>query len=216
MVVLSMLHSLLAACSPGQVFLGTPPVARGGLTAPVELDCVRAGAHVFAEKPVSLSAPADVAQYTQQLMAAAAPDAQSDGCERVISVGYMFRHCAAMAKARELIETDANGRVMAVLARYNSACTWRPSWVVVVVDRACVASSSNLASLGSGVLAAMWLTWNLRACGAQMLPLTTLSGGMHASLEDRLWSRYCARPCHHPIATSHKSLWHAWLWHGWE
>ena len=78
---------------------------------------------MFAEKPVSLSSPGDVTLYAQSLAKALEASSHDDGKRRVVSVGYMFRHSKAAAKARELIDSDGNGRVMAVLARYNSACT---------------------------------------------------------------------------------------------
>ena len=150
-----------------QVFLGTPPVARGGNSAPVELECVEAGAHVFAEKPVSLAPTDDVASYSTKLSEAAA--AYSDG-PRVISVGYMFRHSAAVAKAREIIAADGNDRVMAVLARYNSACT------PLRCERDCAYRP---------------VTCVARAC-SQTLRSTTPSGGTRESRAARSWNRYGA------------------------
>lgn len=168
----------LPTCRRTQVFLGTPPVARGGSSAPVELDLVNGGAHVFAEKPVSLAPPDDVIKYTANLEQAA--HSHSDGVRRVVNVGYMFRHSAAVAAARSLIEEEADGRVMAVLARYNSACTSSVA-VPFTPESACAHVATVHLSLPP--LTVM----------PQTRQSTTRSGGTCASLAGPSWSRYAPR-----------------------
>ncbi|XP_060074888.1 uncharacterized protein LOC132554579 [Ylistrum balloti] len=108
----------LIAQRPDAVFIGVPPVARGSLqyNKDLELQCVRAGIHVFVEKPMSVLPLDDFRLY------AAAMQKAVEESNVVLSVGYMFRYHAAVRKMKELMK-EHGGKVMAFNARYYYAYT---------------------------------------------------------------------------------------------
>ena len=73
---------------------GVPPLYHGSMEGPkaIELECMKAGVHVFVEKPVSLLPPEQFSSYVQAV----------EGMQRekalVLSVGYMFRYHPAIEK----------------------------------------------------------------------------------------------------------------------
>lgn len=103
---------------PDAVFIGVPPVARGSLqqNKDLELQCVKAGIHVFMEKPMSVLPLVKFQPY------AAAIQKAIEEAKVVLSVGYMFRYHAAVMKMKELMKQHG-GKVMSFNARYYYAYT---------------------------------------------------------------------------------------------
>ncbi|OWF46461.1 uncharacterized protein UNK4.17-like [Mizuhopecten yessoensis] len=110
--------SNLIAMNPDAVFIGVPPMARGSLEPKkdLELQCVRAGIHVFMEKPMSVLPLDDFRFYAAAVQKAVVES------KVVLSVGYMFRYHAAVIKMKELMR-EHGGKVMAFNARYYFAYT---------------------------------------------------------------------------------------------
>ncbi|XP_033751488.1 uncharacterized protein UNK4.17-like [Pecten maximus] len=108
----------LIVMNPDAVFIGVPPVARGSLQCnkDLELQCIRAGIHVFMEKPMSVLPLDDFQPYAAAIQKAVGES------NVVLSVGYMFRYHAAVTKMKELIK-EHGGKVMAFNARYYYAYT---------------------------------------------------------------------------------------------
>ena len=96
--------------------IGVPPLYHGSLESPkaIELDCLRAGVHVFVEKPVSVLPPEQFSSYVQ-----AVEEAQRQK-SLVLSVGYMFRYHPAVQKMKSILE-ELNRPVMGINARYICA-----------------------------------------------------------------------------------------------
>ena len=88
----------------------------GSLESPkaIELECLRAGVHVFVEKPVSVLPPEQFSSYVQ-----AVEEAQRQK-SLVLSVGYMFRYHPAVQKMKSILE-ELNRPLMGINARYNCA-----------------------------------------------------------------------------------------------
>ena len=94
--------------------VGVPPSCHGSFSRDLELQLLKAGVHLFVEKPVSVIPPEEFAPYAE----AVERERQSRGL--VVSVGYMFRYHPAVLQMRE--ELTKHGRpVIALSARYNCA-----------------------------------------------------------------------------------------------
>lgn len=106
---------------PNAVFIGVPPSFHGCYKFPIELQCLRAGVHVFVEKPLS-NAPVDEARKY-------ADDVEQLSREKnlIVSVGYMFRYAKFVDKIKELL---AGRQVVCFTARYNCAYAFimSPFW----------------------------------------------------------------------------------------
>ncbi len=81
------IYIIIHSCRYIHSTAGIPPFCHGGVTPPldVELQCLRAGLHIFVEKPISVLPPEEFSPYVDALEAA-----QSER-GLVVSVGYMFR-----------------------------------------------------------------------------------------------------------------------------
>ena len=80
----------------------------------IELQCLRAGVHVFVEKPVSVIPPEQFSSYVQ-----AVEEAQQEK-GLVLSVGYMFRYHPAIRKMKEIL-SEYGCPIMGINARYLCA-----------------------------------------------------------------------------------------------
>ena len=80
----------------------------------IELQCLRAGVHVFVEKPVSVIPPEQFSSYVQ-----AVEEAQQEK-GLILSVGYMFRYHPAIRKMKEIL-SEYGRPVMGINAKYNCA-----------------------------------------------------------------------------------------------
>ena len=109
-VAFSNLPEALAASSPNVVFICTPPVVH----VTQALQAVRAGAHVFIEKPLS---------HSLDGVETLAREAHDRG--RVVQVGYNLRFQPGLSKLKELIDTGTLGRV---LWAYVEAGQYLPDW----------------------------------------------------------------------------------------
>jgi predicted dehydrogenase len=105
-------QEMLTATKPTCVFIGVPPNAHGEPRRPIELDCIREGAHIFVEKPLSCEAPEKLQEFKQQLC-------HSEEEKAIISVAYMFRYSKAIQKMKQLV--DSFGPIKLVQARYYCA-----------------------------------------------------------------------------------------------
>ena len=94
---------MLETLSPDGVIVATPNDSHG----PVAIDCVRRGAHVLVEKPITDTVPAGRA------LLAAAQEARL-----AVLVGHHRRYDPAVEGARALLESGAIGRLLAV------QCLW--------------------------------------------------------------------------------------------
>ncbi len=105
-------QQMLAEVKPDAVIVGLPPKAHGHIQAPkdIEINLARAGFAMFIEKPLSIADPAVVAKVAAELRR----------CGTIVSVGYMFRYAAAIARLRKVIEA-APGGPRVFIARYNCA-----------------------------------------------------------------------------------------------
>ena len=101
--------------------LGVPPLYHGSLDPPkdIELQCLKAGVHVFVEKPVSVVPPEQFSAYVQ-----AVEQAQRER-GLVLSVGYMFRYHPAVRQMKDILESYKRP-VMGINARYS--CAYSKSW----------------------------------------------------------------------------------------
>ncbi len=80
----------------------------------IELQCLRAGVHIFVEKPVSVLPPEDFSPYVR-----AVEEARKER-GLVLSVGYMFRYHPAIQQIKKILQE--HGRpVMGINARYICA-----------------------------------------------------------------------------------------------
>ena len=86
---------------PACVFICTPP----WLHVPQAMQAIRAGAHVFSEKPLSDS-----------LAGVDALIALAENARRQVMVGLCFRYHDGLAKAKQFVAQDRIGRVVAVRA----------------------------------------------------------------------------------------------------
>ncbi len=102
----------LTAFKPDLVFVCSPPVAH----VQQALAAVRAGAHVFVEKPLSNSLDG-----VEELAAAA------DRAGRVVQVGYNLRFHPSIRRLKEILDTGAIGRVLYAHVEVGSYLPdWRP------------------------------------------------------------------------------------------
>lgn len=106
----------LIALKPDAVFIGIPPVYRGSLDNghDIELQFIKAGIHVFVEKPLSVVPPEKFDQYKDEIQRVSSEN------NVIVSVGYMFRYHDAIIKMKELIKEHGK-KVMAFNARYYYA-----------------------------------------------------------------------------------------------
>ncbi len=82
----------------------------------IELQCVKAGLHLFIEKPVSLVCPEKFLPYME------AVEKVAEEKNLIVSVGYMFRYHPAIEKMQSIIKQ--HGRpIVHINARYLSAST---------------------------------------------------------------------------------------------
>lgn len=105
-------RELLDAVRPDAAVVAVPPAAHGQLSAPadLELQLAKRGVHFLLEKPLGVSDPQTLQRIAEELAARSV----------IVSVGYMFRYAAAVARMREMID-DAPGGPRVFLARYNCA-----------------------------------------------------------------------------------------------
>jgi predicted dehydrogenase len=97
-------------------FIGLPPACHGSFEdgKNIELELLRAGIHIFVEKPISVLLPEQLKEY----VAAVTREAEERKC--IVSVGYMFRYHAAVERVKE--ELNKWGRpLLAMNLRYNAA-----------------------------------------------------------------------------------------------
>ena len=97
---------------PDAVVVGLPPDAHGHTDPPrdVEIALAEAGAAMLVEKPLGIADPATAEKVAERLRRAGA----------IVSVGYMFRYAAAVAKMREILSA-APGGPRVFLGRYDCA-----------------------------------------------------------------------------------------------
>ena len=104
---------------------GVPPHCHGALEEPrdIELQCLRAGIHLFVEKPVSVLPPEQFGSYVE-----AVEEAQRER-GLVVSVGYMFRYHPAVERMRAILQQYGRPPIV-VNARYNCAYSscYNPYW----------------------------------------------------------------------------------------
>ena len=108
---------------------GVPPLCHGSSDPPldIELQCLKAGVHVFVEKPVSVVPPEKFIPYVGAVEKAA------EEKQLIVSVGYMFRYHPAIQKMKSIIEKHGR-EVVGTNARYACAysksfnCNW---WDIV-------------------------------------------------------------------------------------
>lgn len=110
--VFSDFRAMLERRKPQAVWIGVPPNAHGSIDPgkDIELQCMKAGVHMFVEKPLSAFRPETVRQVARRLQAGPV----------IISVGYMFRYAVAINTVRRILEeTIGTGKVF--MGRYNCA-----------------------------------------------------------------------------------------------
>ncbi|KAF4317860.1 hypothetical protein BBO99_00007410 [Phytophthora kernoviae] len=112
------LQEMLDAVKPTVVFIGVPPSFHGCFKFPLELQCLRAGAHVFLEKPLSNAPVDEVTKYATEV------ESLRKEKKLIVSVGYMFRYSKFGEKIKELLQGK---QVVCLMARYNCAYTAIPS-----------------------------------------------------------------------------------------
>ena len=105
-------RAMIARVRPDAVVVGLPPDAHGHTDPPrdVEITIAQTGAAMLVEKPLGIADPATVEKVAGSLRQAGA----------IVSVGYMFRYAAAVAKMREIISA-APGGPRVFMGRYNCA-----------------------------------------------------------------------------------------------
>ena len=86
------------------------------------MQCLRAGVHVFVEKPVSVLPPEEFSPYME-----AVQQAQRER-DLVLSVGYMFRYHPAIQQMKSILHKH-NRPVMGINARYNCAYSKSTNWI---------------------------------------------------------------------------------------
>jgi predicted dehydrogenase len=100
------------AIQPELVFVCSPPVFH----VPQALQAVRAGAHVFVEKPLS-----HILDGVDELIA------EAETCQRVVQVGYNLRFHPGLQKVKQLVDDSAIGRILwARLEVGQYLPDWRP------------------------------------------------------------------------------------------
>ena len=85
----------------------------------IELQCLKAGLHVFVEKPVSVVPPETFTPYV------GAVEKVAEEKQLVVSVGYMFRYHPAIQKMKSIIEKYER-ELVGINARY--ACAYSKSF----------------------------------------------------------------------------------------
>ena len=94
--------------------LGVPPFCRASYNNDIELQLVKAGVHVFIEKPLSSQPPEEIQPYVEEV----SRTAKEQGV--IMSVAYMFRYHDAINKMKEIIAE--HGRpLMNIDMAYNCA-----------------------------------------------------------------------------------------------
>ena len=103
--------------------IGVPPFCHGSYDDDIELQLVRAGIHVFIEKPISVHLPEQVQPYVEEV----SRTAKEQGL--IVSVAYMFRYHDAIDKMKEIIEEHGTS-LMSIKVDYNCAYAEldRPFW----------------------------------------------------------------------------------------
>ena len=96
------------------LLVGIPPFCHGSYSNDIELQLVKAGIHVFIEKPISVQPPDEVQAYIEEL----SRTAKEQGL--MVSVAYMFRYHDAVNKMKEII-ADHGRPLMNVKVSYNCA-----------------------------------------------------------------------------------------------
>ena len=95
---------------------GVPPHCHGSLDPPfdIELQCLKAGVHLFVEKPLSVVPPEKFKPYADEV--------ESVRKEKglIVSVGYMFRYHPAVDKIQSILKEHGRS-VISINARYNCA-----------------------------------------------------------------------------------------------
>ena len=95
---------------------GVPPYCHGSLDPPldIELQCLKAGVHLFVEKPVSVVPPEKFEPYAEAV--------ESIRKEKglIVSVGYMFRYHPAIEQIQSILK-EYGRSVISINARYNCA-----------------------------------------------------------------------------------------------
>ncbi len=103
------------------VWIGVPPSAHGTMEPgkDMEVQCARAGVHIFVEKPLSSARPTEVQKVAEAIE-------QNDV---LCSVGYMFRYSHAIHTMKDLLKSTPGG-ARAFIATYDCAysCIQKPSW----------------------------------------------------------------------------------------
>ena len=89
------------ASEPATVLLGTPPK----LHLPQAMQAIRAGCHVFSEKPLS-----DSTQGIDEL------EALAHAADKKVAVGLCFRHHEGLVKAKSYLDCGRIGRLVSVRA----------------------------------------------------------------------------------------------------
>ncbi|KAH7482135.1 hypothetical protein KRP22_009866 [Phytophthora ramorum] len=107
------LQDMLDTVKPTAVFIGVPPSFHGCYKYPLELQVLRAGAHLFLEKPLSNAPVDEVTKYAAEV------EALRKEKKLVVSVGYMFRYSLFGEKIKELLQGK---KPVCLMARYN--CTY--------------------------------------------------------------------------------------------
>ncbi|KAF1776393.1 NAD(P)-binding domain [Phytophthora cactorum] len=106
------IQDMLDNVKPSAVFIGVPPSFHGCYKYPLELQVLRAGAHLFLEKPLSNAPVDEVTKYAAEV------EALRKEKKLVVSVGYMFRYSLFGEKIKELLKGK---KPVCLMARYN--CT---------------------------------------------------------------------------------------------
>jgi predicted dehydrogenase len=102
----------IASARPDLVFVCTPPVSH----IPYALQAVRAGAHVFVEKPLS-----HTLEGVNELID------EAEARQRVVQVGYNLRFHTGLQRAKELVDGGKIGRVVWARVEVGQYLPdWRP------------------------------------------------------------------------------------------
>ena len=106
------------------IITGVPPLYHGSMESPkdIELQCLRAGVHVFVEKPVSVIPPEQFSSYVETV-----EEVQREN-GLVLSVGYMFRYHPAIQQMKSILEKYGQP-MMGINARYNCAYSMSRNYI---------------------------------------------------------------------------------------